>query len=747
MAENINFIARLRNEFSPALKKIKQDLTEFTGKVREFDEYGKKSGKFRMKEVGNMYTSIGKTMMAGIVLPMGITAGAVASSAIRMEKNFAGIRKTVNKVFDDVSGGLVEVSEVKLAEALNQTKKEIDEIALRSPLMVRELYDIARAAGQTGLGANQISGMVDMISKLSVASDELRGPQAALQIARLAGVTKTATKDFERLGSTIAYLGNNLAATEAEIVDISMRFAPMANMVGFTQQQILGWAASIRDLGIGIEVAGTSISQILFRINDGVAEGDKRLDLFAMLAGLTQKKYKELGKAAGADIFKQMKKDFKELWKTNPSRAMLQMAEGIKAATDAGIDLLPALKSMKFDGHRVLQTFLAMAASSPEIRKNLEDANKAWEENTALLREAEIWHDMVASKLLILRNHLEIVGAAFGKHLLPILVYFIEVLMDVLVWFNGLSDTTKKYIIYGVAIAAVLLTIIAAFLILGGVLFLAVQAWAGWVAGFKLFILVASLLKSLALTPLIIAFKLLSKGVKWFIILLKHLWLGFKVLGLVFKSILTHLKLLYLGLKVVAAAMGLSVGWLIAIIIAIAVAAYLIYKYWDQIKVYFIKFWEYFKKGWKKIKEFFASLWNSDHWAAKLLKIFLLLHPFTMIPYLIMKNWDKLKAFFNGLWKAIQENIPDFLKGDKVIDVEAKGFKQTALGEDATFWEKMWHSGFVPKKRQLGIDAGSTNVDVNNSIDIKVSAEPGTKVESIKQNGVDLGQTVAGGVY
>ena len=72
-------------------------------------------------------------------------------------------------------------------------------------------------------------------------------------------------------------------------------------------------------------------------------------------------------------------------------------------------------------------------------------------------------------------------------------------------------------------------------------------------------------------------------------------------------------------------------------ITAIAVGAYLIYKYWDQISAFFIKLWDgvkqVFSAAWQWIKEMFLNYTATG---------------------LVIKNWDKIKLFFSKLWSGIK---------------------------------------------------------------------------------------------
>jgi tape measure domain-containing protein len=90
-----------------------------------------------------------------------------------------------------------------------------------------------------------------------------------------------------------------------------------------------------------------------------------------------------------------------------------------------------------------------------------------------------------------------------------------------------------------------------------------------------------------------------------------------------------------------------------AIAAVIAVAAGLIIKHWDKVKIFFIAFWEGLKSG-------FQNLWN-------------FIKPvidFAMAAGLIIKHWDKVKIFFIAFWEGLKsgfQNLWNFIK--PVIDL------------------------------------------------------------------------------
>ncbi|EOG5604212.1 phage tail tape measure protein [Providencia stuartii] len=82
---------------------------------------------------------------------------------------------------------------------------------------------------------------------------------------------------------------------------------------------------------------------------------------------------------------------------------------------------------------------------------------------------------------------------------------------------------------------------------------------------------------------------------------------------------------------------------IILIITAIAAAAYLIYKYWDNIA-------PYVKKLWDKVTQLFSSAWN---W----IKSFLM--KWTIVG-LIAPHWDKITNYANTVWEAVKQAFSAF---------------------------------------------------------------------------------------
>lgn len=108
---------------------------------------------------------------------------------------------------------------------------------------------------------------------------------------------------------------------------------------------------------------------------------------------------------------------------------------------------------------------------------------------------------------------------------------------------------------------------------------------------------------------------------------------------------------------------------IILIITAIAAAAYLIYKYWDNIA-------PYVKKLWDKVAQLFSAAWN---W----IKSFLM--KWTIVG-LIAPHWDKITGYANTVWEAVKQTFSQFWEWTKAFILN-----WTTAGLIYQHWDKITH--------------------------------------------------------
>lgn len=339
----------------------------------------------RIEKVGKGFTDVGKTLTAGVTVPMGLLGGASVKAASDFESAFAGVRKTV------------DASEKEFA-ALEQG---IRNMAKEMPASAVEIAGVAEAAGQLGIKTENILDFTKTMINLGVATN-MSSEEAAAALARLANITQMPQSEFDRLGSTVVELGNNLATTESEIVEMGLRLAGAGNQVGMTEAQILSFAGALSSVGIEAEAGGTAFSRVMLNMNTAVQKGGKELEGFAQVAGMSTQ-------------------EFAKAFEEDAATAIIAFIEGLGKMSESGKDVTGVLADLGLNEIRVRDALLRASGAGDLFRESLELGTKAWEDNNALTKEAEERYKTFESRLQMFKNQLQDVLITLGGPLLDIL--------------------------------------------------------------------------------------------------------------------------------------------------------------------------------------------------------------------------------------------------------------------------------------------------------------------------------------
>lgn len=403
------------NEFSKAMSTIEKQMKGVEKNLAGFTQIGKRMA------------SIGKQLTLGVTLPIVAVGTAALKSSIDFESAFAGVRKTVN------------ATEPELAAL----RKGILDMTREIPQSAEEIAGIAEAAGQLGIQTPHILSFTRVMADLGVATN-LTGADAATALARLANITQMDQKLFDKLGSTVVALGNALATTEAEIVEMGLRIAGAGHTVGMTEAQILGFAGALSSVGIEAQAGGSSISKVMINIASAVAKGEKFYKDYADVAGMSAKQ-------------------FKQAWEKDAAGAIITFIEGLGKMQKEGGNVFGVLEELGLREVRVRDAMLRAAGAGDLFRQSLELGTKSWAENSALTKEATQRYKTTESQLKILGNYARSVGIALGDTLAPSLIKVIDALKPLLdrlaagvKWFSELPTGVQQSAIMFVGMVAAL---------------------------------------------------------------------------------------------------------------------------------------------------------------------------------------------------------------------------------------------------------------------------------------------------
>lgn len=345
------------------------------------------------KDVGDGLDTVTKPVQNLALLT---AAGGIAAAkfAIDFEDSFAAVKKTVNdgttEELEAIKQGIIDLSTVGI-----NGRNAI-------PLTTTELNELASAAGQLGVEAENVVEFTEVTAQMGTATN-LVGAEGASTMARFLNVMGLGNNVVRNLGSTLVDLGNNSATTEAEIAEMALRLGKFGATVDIGAADVLGYSAALSSMGIEAQAGGSAVGRTWLAIETAVAEGGSALTAFA----------KYSGKSA---------KEFAAQWSSDSSGAFNDLLSGMKAGTEQGQELVTMLSELGINNTLDQQAMMALVNGFDKTAESVERANRAWEENSALQKEFDAKAETTASQLSIMKNNLVETARGVGELLLPDIV-------------------------------------------------------------------------------------------------------------------------------------------------------------------------------------------------------------------------------------------------------------------------------------------------------------------------------------
>lgn len=368
--------------------------------LRLYDTLGKVSSK--AEQFANTVKPLSMLSFAGIA--------AATKTAIEFEDAWTGVTKTVNATpqqFEKINAGLKN-----LAQTTSTTYQDI--------------AHYAELAGQMGIPTDSIVGFTKTITELGDTTN-LVGEEAAQSIAKFSNVMVSQSKKtntyYSRLGSTIVDLGNKFSTTEADIMDMATRLGVAGKMVGFNSNQVLGLSTALSSLGIEAAAGGSSVSKMLKKIDISVSTGDKNLQKFAEVSGMTSQQ-------------------FQKAWGEDAAGTFLKFVEGIGKSAD----VTKTLDELGIKEVRQAQSMGALAQSSDVLASALNVSKNAWNDNTAMANEAEKRYATLKSQLSQTWEAIKQAGNELGQAFTPTLTDLLKIVKKAANAFSNLDEGTQQTI-------------------------------------------------------------------------------------------------------------------------------------------------------------------------------------------------------------------------------------------------------------------------------------------------------------
>ncbi|MDO5289350.1 MAG: phage tail tape measure protein, partial [Pseudomonadota bacterium] len=333
-----------------------------------------------LKSQTNGWTeSLGKAKLAiSGLAASGAGLAAVAKRAIDFESAMADVAKVVGGTDEQVA----------------QLASRIKAMTATIPLAATELAAMAAAGGQLGVPIEKLDQFVLLSAQMATAFG-MSAEQAGEAVAKLSNIFNLPMDQVGRLGDAINTLGNNMAAKEADIVEVLTRIGGAAGQFGLTAEQAGALGASMLSLGVSAEVAGTGINAILSKLQTAGIQGK---EFQSALAGMGLS-----AKQLAADIA------------ANPQKALegfLQTLSQLEGAQKAEV-------LAKLFGQEYQDDVARLLAGLGQYEKALELVGDKAATAGAMQKEFETRVQTTAAQLQLLKNAVEVAAINLGSVLLP----------------------------------------------------------------------------------------------------------------------------------------------------------------------------------------------------------------------------------------------------------------------------------------------------------------------------------------
>ena len=351
----------------------------------------------RMKELRNASTqtelSISK-LADGFNRYAGMAAGAIAT--------LTGMTLTMRQCVDEYAK--MEEAESQAIKYTGMTREEVKQLneqfkQLDTRTPREELNRLAGEAGKLGItGVDNVREFVEAANQINVALGEDLGEEAVNQIGKLSQMfgdeSRSLRDNMLAIGSAVNQVAQSTSASEPYLVEFTARMGGVGKQAGMSVTDIMGFASALDQNMLRSEMASTALSGLILRIYQEPAK-------YARLAQM--------------DV-----EEFTRLMQTDVNAAVISFLEALNKMGGMA-QIAPVLKEMQLSGAEAASVISTLAGNVDLVRREQENANKAFAEGTSITNEYNVQNNTVQAGLEKARKNFQEVRIELGERLQPVM--------------------------------------------------------------------------------------------------------------------------------------------------------------------------------------------------------------------------------------------------------------------------------------------------------------------------------------
>lgn len=378
----LNAILRNLDPSLPEWKQYNQQLKEVNARIKELKGTATETG-----------LSISK-LADGFNRYAGMAAGAIAT--------LTGMTLTMRQCVDEYAK--MEEAESQAIKYTGMTREEVKQLNeqfkqmdTRTPR--EELNRLAGEAGKLGItGVDNVREFVEAANQINVALGEDLGEEAVNQIGKLSQMfgdeSRSLRDNMLAIGSAVNQVAQSTSASEPYLVEFTARMGGVGKQAGMSVTDIMGFASALDQNMLRSEMASTALSGLILRIYQEPAK-------YARLAQM--------------DV-----EEFTRLMQTDVNAAVISFLEALNKMGGMA-QIAPVLKEMQLSGAEAASVISTLAGNVDLVRREQENANKAFAEGTSITSEYNVQNNTVQAGLEKARKSFQEVRIELGERLQPVM--------------------------------------------------------------------------------------------------------------------------------------------------------------------------------------------------------------------------------------------------------------------------------------------------------------------------------------
>jgi TP901 family phage tail tape measure protein len=420
-----------------------------------------------MIKTGKNIQWAGRQIMVGLGIPLLLLSAAANKAAEDYTREMTRIIKVTAFTADSTTAAFA-----RQEESVKRQVRAITELGASMGFMASDTASAVAEFAQMGY----VGRSLDMVSEAALTLSRVSGAElsTAIQLTRI--TAQAFGIELDQLSNTFARLNlieNNTSLSLAELAEALPTVASVADAVGLSIEQTSGFIAMMKEAGISANEGATALRTGLIRmvseatdpareafrkigidldaLNEKVRESDGDIMIFFETLG---DRINSLNDQAALNDFTAAIGKLTGVRQASRFIAFLKEIPAAQKAIEVGNE---ALKKATEEGKDYVTAMAEARAAQNEVLSGLADSAGArafigvWSETTIAAaqyqRELDAVNNSLAGVAQRIRAEINVELTKVGEKTLAMTNRFKESILQVLRWFNGLSDGAQKAIL------------------------------------------------------------------------------------------------------------------------------------------------------------------------------------------------------------------------------------------------------------------------------------------------------------